>query len=226
MTVVHLVDAHYCTESSKFISAVLLSLSAMTRLELPHVNVLSKVDLIEKYGALGKRFLTRLHNQIKISSYLKQSIAFNLDFYTEVLDLRHLLEQLEGEEQELEVSIGTKRNHRLKERFAKMNSVLIDVIEDYSLVNFVPLNIEDAETMKRVVAVIDKANGYLFGDLEGTVQASNSIFNSISHDTALQYERVGEIQEKYMTKSDIPIQEQLEACIQEQAAARSDPQSK
>lgn len=42
----------------------------MVQVEQPHVNVLSKVDLIEKYGKL----------------------PFNLDFFTEVLDLSYLLE--------------------------------------------------------------------------------------------------------------------------------------
>jgi hypothetical protein len=40
----------------------------MLHLELPHINVLSKVDLITKYGDL----------------------AFNLDFYTQVQDLSYL----------------------------------------------------------------------------------------------------------------------------------------
>lgn len=53
LSVVHLVDAHHCTDSSKFISVVLLSLSSMVRLELPHINVLSKMDLMQQYGKLG-----------------------------------------------------------------------------------------------------------------------------------------------------------------------------
>ena len=62
LAAVHLVDAHLCTDPAKYISALLLSLSSMLHLELPHVNLLSKIDLIEQYGKL----------------------QFNLDFYTEV----------------------------------------------------------------------------------------------------------------------------------------------
>lgn len=53
LTAVHLVDAHLCSDPGKYISALLLSLSTMLHLELPHVNVLSKIDLIESYGKLG-----------------------------------------------------------------------------------------------------------------------------------------------------------------------------
>ncbi len=57
LTAVHLVDAHLCSEPGMYVSALLMSLSAMLHLELPHINVLSKIDLIESYGKLGN-FLT------------------------------------------------------------------------------------------------------------------------------------------------------------------------
>ena len=63
LAAVHLVDAHLCSDPAKYISALLLSLSTMLHLELPHVNLLSKIDLIEQYGKL----------------------QFNLDFYTQVM---------------------------------------------------------------------------------------------------------------------------------------------
>ncbi|KAJ3124786.1 GPN-loop GTPase 2 [Nowakowskiella sp. JEL0407] len=72
---VHLIDAHYCTDAFKYISAVMLSLQSMIQLETPHINVLSKVDLIEQFG----------------------KTAFNLDFYTEVQDLSYLLTQSESD---------------------------------------------------------------------------------------------------------------------------------
>lgn len=62
LAAVELVDAHLCSDASKFLAALLLSLSSMMHLELPHINVLSKADLVETYGELH----------------------FNLDFYTKV----------------------------------------------------------------------------------------------------------------------------------------------
>jgi hypothetical protein len=56
-----LIDSYYCSVPSTYISAVLLSLSTMLHLELPHINVLSKIDLVEKYGKLGTT--TRRHTR-------------------------------------------------------------------------------------------------------------------------------------------------------------------
>lgn len=43
---VNLVDSHYCSDAPKFISTLLLSLSTMMQVALPHVNVLSKVSIV------------------------------------------------------------------------------------------------------------------------------------------------------------------------------------
>lgn len=53
----HLCDAHYVTDSSKYVSVLLLSLRTMLHVGLPHINVLSKMDLITQYGELGTQDL-------------------------------------------------------------------------------------------------------------------------------------------------------------------------
>jgi len=45
---VWLIDSSFIVDSSKFLSATLIALSAMIQLELPHVNVLTKMDLLGK----------------------------------------------------------------------------------------------------------------------------------------------------------------------------------
>lgn len=128
---VHLVDAHYCSDPGKFISALLLSLSTMLQLELPHINVLSKIDLMVHYG---------------------DKVQFGIDFYTEVLDLTYLLESLD--------------ENPITRRYKKLNTALVSLVEDYSLVTFIPLNIKDQQHLLRLKNAIDKANGYIFGSRE------------------------------------------------------------
>ena len=52
LTAVHLIDSYHLHSPSTFLSAVLLSLSSMCRLSLPHVNVISKMDSCERLGEL------------------------------------------------------------------------------------------------------------------------------------------------------------------------------
>ena len=52
LTAVHLVDSFYCSEPTTFISVLITSLTTMLKLELPHVNVLSKIDAVLTRGDL------------------------------------------------------------------------------------------------------------------------------------------------------------------------------
>ena len=42
------IDSLFIADANKFISGVLCSLSAMVQLELPHINVLTKCDLVDE----------------------------------------------------------------------------------------------------------------------------------------------------------------------------------
>ncbi|GLT77379.1 hypothetical protein SLA2020_489730 [Shorea laevis] len=100
-----------------------------------HINVLSKIDLIESYGKLAE--------------------SFNLDFYTDVPDLSYLQYHLDQDPR------STK--------YRKLTQELCDVVEDYSLVNFTTLDIQDKESVGHLLKLIDKSSGYIFTCIDASV---------------------------------------------------------
>ena len=48
---VFLIDSQFLIDCSKFFSGMLCALAAMVQLELPHVNVMTKMDLLTKKQA-------------------------------------------------------------------------------------------------------------------------------------------------------------------------------
>jgi len=50
LAAVHLVDAHHCSDPHKYISVLMTSLATMMHMELPHINMLSKMDIAEQFG--------------------------------------------------------------------------------------------------------------------------------------------------------------------------------
>lgn len=161
LAAVHLVDAHHCSDPTKFISVLLTSLSTMIHIELPHVNVLSKVDLVEQYGKL----------------------AFNLDFYAEVLDLNYLLDHI--------------KDDPFSQKYKKLNEALVGLVEDYGLVSFKTLDVQSKESMYQVVKSIDQANGYVFGGLEDNKGNFSQLMSS-AVGTDFEFFRTAAVQEKYM----------------------------
>ena len=214
---VYLVDTYYCTIPMTFISAVLLATTTMLRLGLPHINVLSKVDLLRTYGA--------------------DALPFNLDFFTEITSLTPLVAFLNSgsykatenktasnhthntdttaatagnndSDDDIEV-VKPKPSDRMR-KYHKMATGICEVLEDMSLVHFLPMNIQDLGTVMRVLRAIDKANGYSFAALEakeirtqlasagqGGKDFSSGLFKVMNQDTEPLYFRTRDIQERY-----------------------------
>ncbi|KAJ1301489.1 hypothetical protein OPQ81_008746 [Rhizoctonia solani] len=124
LAAVHLCDAYYVTDAAKYVSVLLLSLRTMLHMGLPHVNVLSKLDLLSRYGDLD----------------------FNLEFYTEVQDLSYLQNVLSA-------------SHP---RFSALNEAICGLVEDFSLVAFETLAVEDKKSMLHLMRTIDRVLGYVF----------------------------------------------------------------
>ena len=51
-------------------------------------------------------------------------------------------------------------------RFAKLNAAIAELVEDFGLVQFHTLNVNDEASLQRVGAVVDKACGYVVGPEE------------------------------------------------------------
>ncbi|XP_047143498.1 GPN-loop GTPase 3 isoform X1 [Hydra vulgaris] len=117
---VFIVDAQFLVDASKFFSGVMAALSAMIQLEIPHINVMSKMDLLDK-------------ESINIvENYLNPDAGL-------------LLHDL---------------NSALPIKFKKLNKAIASLIDDYSLVSFVPMNIKEEDSINDILAYIDNAIQY------------------------------------------------------------------
>ena len=200
LTAVSLVDAHHCSDPAKFISVVLVCLSAMLLLELPHVNVLSKVDLIEQYGEL----------------------AYNLDFYTDASELDRLVQfvdshrgankdapmQAVGQGERPDATEGGSAFHQ---KFSKLNKLLCEVIQDFGLVGFTTLNIQDSDSVRDLLRLVDKSNGFFMPSQEGG-GGSGSVYAI----DALGFEAVRSVEQKHMStfESDLDdLQREMRECV-------------
>ncbi|KAI0161004.1 hypothetical protein GGR52DRAFT_576415 [Hypoxylon sp. FL1284] len=75
LVAVHLSDSFCLTQPSLYVANLILTLRAMLQMDLPHINILTKIDKVASYDPL----------------------PFNLDYYTDVQDLSYLLSDMEEE---------------------------------------------------------------------------------------------------------------------------------
>ena len=132
LTAVTLVDCLLCTSGHSFISAVVMSLSMMIHLGLPHVNVLSKMDTLRRVAP---------------------EMAFNLEYY---------LRAGNGSLEALIQNLFPAEPHPLDVKYSKFIGGISEVAEQFSLVSFVPLAIEDKEMALHCLSVCDSANGFTY----------------------------------------------------------------
>ncbi|KAL1960401.1 hypothetical protein VTO42DRAFT_7700 [Malbranchea cinnamomea] len=189
LVVIHLIDSYNLTLPSMYISALLLSLRAMLQMDLPHLNVLTKIDNLHKYPPL----------------------PFNLDFYTEVHDLSYLIPHLREEAPFLANS-----------KFDALNKAIVEVVQDFGLVAFETLAVEDKKSMMNLLKVIDRASGYVFGTAEG---ANDNIWQVAVREGMGQID-IKDVQERWLDakeewdeKERRELEEQAKA--QEQAAQKT-----
>ncbi|GMI27165.1 hypothetical protein TeGR_g2637 [Tetraparma gracilis] len=108
---VFVVDATFVCDVPKFVSGSLLSLAAMVQMELPHINVLSKSDLVD---------------------------AAELD---KILDIQSASQ----------ISLETSSNSKLN----RLTRSIMSLIDDFSQVTFLPMNVNDEESLEFVLAHAD-----------------------------------------------------------------------
>ena len=211
---VHLSDSYCLTRPSLYISNLLLALRAMLQMDLPHVNILSKIDRVASYGPL----------------------PFNLDYYTDVQDLTYLLPYLDEEEEakrERRRKTKGKRSTAKKldgnseekdsssrsdpeaaiasssassppspaashQKWSRLNTAVADLVESFGLVRFEVLAVEDRSSMTHVLRVVDRAGGYVFGPAEG---AGDSVWQLAMRDESSLLE-VRDIQERWVDHKD------------------------
>ena len=115
------------------------------------MNVLTKVDNLKAVGG--------------------DELPFNLDFYTEVQDLQQLLPMLSAEQAD---SAGGSA------KWEALNRALIGLVEDFALVGFETLAVEDRQSMASLLRAIDRASGYVLAGARATDEEGRTLDDEAS----------------------------------------------
>ncbi len=179
----------------------------MLRLELPTINILSKVDLL-------------------INKSNGEPLIHNLDFFTNASNLNDLLNYLDSvtttttttddddvlrgnppdkfyyaDDKDYQKARSEKLNSHYYRKYRKLHEMLCEVIEDFNLVSFLPLDIQSVESVGYILAQVDKCNGYIFvpqgGEESEQVAVANLFQCAVQAEPEWEFERMARIYERY-----------------------------
>lgn len=116
----YFLDSQFMADAAKFFGGCITALSAMIQLEVPHLNVMSKMDLAR---GIDKRRL--------------EEFMFP--------DTEQLMEEL---------------SEHTGPRFLKLNAAMGNLLDEFSMISFVPLDVSSDESLADVLLQADHALQY------------------------------------------------------------------
>ena len=109
------------------------------------------------------------------------------DYFTEVLDLEYQVDSMPDDP-------------FFSSKFKKLNAAITDLVQNYSLVSFVPLSVDNKQRMMNVKNAVDKANGFTFGPEEERGMKQLLAYSAGSN---FEYAKTADIREGIMGEEDV-----------------------
>ncbi|KIY73691.1 hypothetical protein CYLTODRAFT_416720 [Cylindrobasidium torrendii FP15055 ss-10] len=132
----YLIESQFMEDKYKFFSGVLSAMSAMVNLEIPWINVMSKMDLVTA-------------NAADPSGGARNGLRGR----------RNIARYLEPDPMLLSMAHGDERSTP-NPRFHALNEAIVKLIEEHPLVSFLPLDLTNPDSIETVVSHIDYTMQY------------------------------------------------------------------
>ena len=139
MAAVYLLEATFVVDRAKFFAGTLSAMSAMLMLEVPHINVLSKMDLVK--GQVKKKDMKK---------FLTPDTALLDD------DPAERSRQLSEPGADDDSKPPDDKDQMMKgASFRRLNRAVAGLIESFSMVNFLKLDVTDEDSVGAILSYID-----------------------------------------------------------------------
>ena len=132
----YLLEATFVVDRAKFFAGTLSAMSAMIMLEVPHLNILSKMDLVK--GQVSKRDLKRF-----------------IDPDATLLD-----NEVGSVEDDGSGSVGDAQTMMNGASFKRLNKAVAGLIDSFSMVSYLRLDLQDEDSIGGILSYIDDAIQY------------------------------------------------------------------
>ena len=146
---VYLLESQWIEDPSKFFAGILNATAAMLQLGVPHLNLISKMDLcIDKQLPRARSEMSSVEleeEEERICDVLDETNPLHDFFFPNP--------------QTLESSLQTS-SLKFSSKFSALNYALLQLIEEFDMVNFIPLNVRSESSLAAILSHIDNATQY------------------------------------------------------------------
>ncbi|KAI0866569.1 GPN-loop GTPase 3 like protein [Xylaria cubensis] len=146
----YLLEATFVVDRAKFFAGTLSAMSAMIMLEVPHINILSKMDLVK--DQVRRKDLKRFINPD--SGLLDDDPA---DVARRAVEGKNALEE---QEEDATADPQDKDTLMRGSGFRKLNKAVAGLIENFSMISYLKLDVQDEDSVGAILSYIDDCIQY------------------------------------------------------------------
>ncbi|KAI0189779.1 GPN-loop GTPase [Xylaria flabelliformis] len=146
----YLLEATFVVDRAKFFAGTLSAMSAMIMLEVPHINILSKMDLVK--DQVRRKDLKRFINPD--SGLLDDDPA---EVARRAVEGKNALEE---QEEDATADPQDKDTLMRGSGFRKLNKAVAGLIENFSMISYLKLDVQDEDSVGAILSYIDDCIQY------------------------------------------------------------------
>lgn len=129
----YLLESTFVVDKAKFFAGTLSAMSAMLMMEMPHINILSKMDQAREI--MSRKEFRRFAN----------------------VDVQSLQDDEEIEDETTATDPSSRGAVLSGNSFKRLNRAVAQLIDDFSMVSFLQLDVQDEDSVAAVLSHIDDA---------------------------------------------------------------------
>lgn len=146
---VYLLESQWIEDPSKFFAGILNATAAMLQLGVPHLNLISKMDIcIDKQLPKPRAEMSPVEldeEEERICDVLDETNPLHDFFFPNPQTLQSSLQS---------------SSLKFSSKFSALNYALLQLIEEFDMVNFIPLNVRSESSLAAILSHIDNATQY------------------------------------------------------------------
>ncbi|KAI0541594.1 GPN-loop GTPase 3 like protein [Xylaria digitata] len=150
MCAAYLLEATFVVDRAKFFAGTLSAMSAMIMLEVPHINILSKMDLVK--DQVRKKDLKRFINPD--SGLLSDDPA---EVARRAAEGKNPIDE---QEEDAAADLQDKDTLMRGTGFRRLNKAVADLIESFSMISYLKLDVQDEDSVSAILSYIDDCIQY------------------------------------------------------------------
>ncbi|KAI0815387.1 GPN-loop GTPase 3 like protein [Xylaria sp. FL0064] len=150
MCAAYLLEATFVVDRAKFFAGTLSAMSAMIMLEVPHINILSKMDLVK--DQVRKKDLKRFINPD--SGLLDDDPA---EVARRAAEGKNAFQE---QEEDAAADLQDKDALMRGTGFRRLNKAVADLIESFSMISYLKLDVQDEDSVGAILSYIDDCIQY------------------------------------------------------------------